>query len=323
MPASAASGSLPAVTRQSDRTIASRSDAGSLASCAAAVRRRGRVRPALAAQREQLVDDRRGTPDLALGLEDERVGGERDHARRGVLGARQHDRRSGHCREPDRVAVIEPLWSTSRQSARRGANQGRAIVGPRARGPRAPPASGRGRGLLRPRRRREPAVAPGAALAEPAGPGTGARRACGPGRAARGRSPRPCRRRARSRRRDRGQQLLERGLIEPADLGRNLLEATVAGFELGRLSVRRPAPGPRRAPGGAQRAAGGRRRGPAFRGGSAPFGGVGSAARAARAHSSGVRSQSSSTRTRPDIAATAASAIVSSLGHGCARRAGG
>ena len=140
--------------RQSESTIASRSAAGSRASSRAAVRSASArsVRP-LPRSDEQVVDERGRRADLALALEDERVGGERDHARARRARSRGRARRprSAIAARPTAWPRIEPLWSTSRQSARRGAVQRRATSSSSVLRAARRQAQGSGRGRGRPR----------------------------------------------------------------------------------------------------------------------------------------------------------------------------
>ena len=114
--------------RQSESTIASRSAAGSRASSRGrGAQRQREVGAALAAQREQVVDERRGRARLALAP----AGRARPRRTR----SRSSLARSLRVSTTAAVAIaasptawprIEPLWSTSRHSARRGAVQRRA-----------------------------------------------------------------------------------------------------------------------------------------------------------------------------------------------------
>ena len=178
-----------------------------------------------------------GGRDLALALQDERVGGERDHARARALAAGQHDGGGGHRRQPDGVAPHRAavVHEQAQRAPRRGPAAGDELV----RVARPPARNLKGQVEV------EVALAPGAARRQPpvaAGGArrragrrarTAARRAGGPARAACGSVAAP--RSASSATAASGsvrRRSWKRGLVEPADCGETCSSLPVAPREL-------------------------------------------------------------------------------------------
>ena len=288
---------------------------GACSSCSAATRQRPReVRPAVAAERQQVVDDRGGRPRAVVIEQHERLGRERDDAAAqlrtaGADHGRRRDGRQRHRVAAHRAAAVDQQADRARCGSEPARDQLIRLPGAH---PQA--------ALERPVEV-EVAVDPAGLRDQPPGPAR--HRDTHPPQPRKqpfGEPPRLAAERRISRdskvrqQRERGvavarQLLLQRGQIEPADVRRDVREARVGCGEA--VTVERPAclaiDGPPRL-GGAQGAAPSRWL-PAGGAPGLPCAGSGSGVRAPSSSSaitsSAVRSWSSWTLIRPDIAAIA------------------
>ena len=130
-PDNAASGSAPAVrgSRRARSPAVRPPVRGPVRGPRCAAPARGPCGPCRAAT--AVVDERRRRAPLALALQHERVGGERDHARADALGAVEHDRGGGHRRHPDGVAAHRAavVHEQADRAPRRGPAAGDQLVG--------------------------------------------------------------------------------------------------------------------------------------------------------------------------------------------------